>query len=209
MEGVVVAATGPAHYDREARRLEALLPHGPRVGVLGSTDFWHADSERTCSEIGRLLAGISGLVLLTGGTEGIGEAIGRSFFQARRDAGQEPRVYHVLPEGEEAWDYGETLFAGSDMTERREALGRLSRLFVMVEGGPRAGHEADVAVAQGAAIIPVGRSGGHAAALYDRIRCPPTIEAGTWAVLGASESRPEETARAVLRAVQASLEAGS
>jgi hypothetical protein len=198
----------PSRYDQEARRLETLLPHGPRVGVLGSTDFWHADSEYTCSEIGRLLAGISGLVLLTGGVEGVGEAVGRSFFQARRDLGQEPSVYHVLPRGEEPWDYGETLFAGSDMTERREILGRLSALFVMVEGGPRAGHEADVALAHGATVIPVGRSGGYAAVLYGRSRCPATIDAGTWAVLGSKQATPEETASAVLRAVQVSLEPG-
>jgi hypothetical protein len=175
------------------------------VGVLGSTDFWHADSEHTCSELGRLLASIPGLVLLTGGVEGIGEAVGRSFFQARRASGQEPCVYHVLPEGEEAWDYGEMLFAGSDMTERREILGRLSRLFVLVEGGPRAGHEVDVALAHGAAVIPVGRSGGYAATLYDRSSCPPLIDAATWTVLGASASTPEQTAEAVLRAVQVSL----
>jgi hypothetical protein len=189
-------------YDQEALRLEAVLPLGPRVAVLGSTDFWHADSERTCSHISRLLAGIPGLVLLTGGVEGIGEAVGRSFFQARRDSGQEPRVYHVLPEGEEAWDYGETLFAGSDMTERREVLGRLSAVFLMVEGGPRAGHEADVAAAHGAVVIPVGRSGGYAATLYGSMCCPSAIDAGTWAVLGSNKSTPEETARAVLHAVQ-------
>jgi hypothetical protein len=204
-----VAATIHGRYDQEAQRLEALLPHGPRVAVLGSTEFWHADSERTCTEIGRLLAGIPGLVLLTGGVEGIGEAVGRSFFQARRDSGQEPRVYHVLPEGEDAWDYGETLFAGSDMTERREVLGRLSGLFLMVEGGPRAGHEAEVASAHDAVVIPVGRSGGYAAALYGRISRPPNIDADTWAVLGSSESTPEETAGAVLRALQACLETAS
>ncbi len=200
--GVLVAVTIREHYDQEARRLEAMLPHGPRVGVLGSTDFWHADSEETCSHIGRLLAGIRGLVLLTGGVEGIGEAVGRSFFQARRDLGQEPRVYHVLPEGEEAWDYGETLFAGSDMTERREILGRLSGVFFMVEGGPRAGHEADVASAHGAVIIPVGRSGGYAGALFGRTCRPPAIDPGTWAALGSSQSTPVETAKAVLDAVQ-------
>jgi hypothetical protein len=194
-------------HDHEARRLEGLLPQGPRVAVLGSTEFWRADSERTCAAIGRLLAGVPGLVLLTGGVEGIGEAVGRSFFQARRDSGQAPHVYHVLPEGEEAWDYGETLFAGADMTERREVLGRLSGLFVMVEGGPRAGHEAEVASAHGAVIIPVGRSGGYASALYDRISRPASIDAETWAVLGSNESTPEETARAILRAVQGRLEA--
>jgi hypothetical protein len=201
-----VAVTSPARYDREARRLEALLPLGPRVAVLGSTEFWHADSERTCAETGRLLAGIPGLVLLTGGVEGIGEAVGRSFFQARRDSGQEPCVYHVLPEGEPAWDYGETFFAGADMTERREILGRLSRLFVMVEGGPRAGHEAEVASAHAAVVIPVGRSGGYAAELYGRTSRPEAIDADTWAVLGASESTPAETARAVLRVVQVCVE---
>jgi hypothetical protein len=197
--------TNSGGYDQEARRLGALLPFGPRVAVLGSTEFWHPDSERTCTAIGRWLAGIPGLVLLTGGVEGIGEAVGRSFFQARRDSGQEPRVYHILPRGEPAWDYGETLFAGSDMTERREVLGRLSALFVLVEGGPRAGHEADVATAHGAVVIPVGRSGGFAAALYGRMSRPPAIEAGTWDVLGATESTPEQTARAVLDAVQACL----
>ena len=182
------------------------MPQGPRVGVLGSTEFWHADSERACVEIGRQMAGIPGLVLLTGGVEGIGEAVGRSFFQAHRNSGQEPRIYHVLPEGEEPWDYGATLFAGFDMTERREILGRLSRLFLILEGGPRAGHEAEVASAQGAVTIPVGRSGGYAAALYSRVNRPLAIDANTWSVLGSSESTPEETARAVLRAAQSCLE---
>ena len=201
-----MAATNCGRYDQEARRLEAVLPHGARVAVLGSTDFWHADSERTCSRIGRLLAGIPGLVLLTGGVQGIGEAVGRNFFQARRDSGQEPRVYHVLPEGEEAWDYGVTVFAGLGMTERREVLGRLSGVFLVVEGGPGAGHEADIAAAHGAVVIPVGRSGGYAAALYARMRRPPAIDAGTWAVLGSSASTPEETAREVLHAVQVCVE---
>jgi len=201
-----MTATIAGRYEQDARRLDALLPHGRRVGVLGSTDFWHGDSERTCTEIGRLLAGIPGLVLLTGGVEGIGEAIGRSFFQARLKAGQEPRVFHVLPEGEPSWDYGETLFAGADMTERREVLGRLSPLFVMVEGGPRAGHEAEVAAAHGAVVIPVGRSGGYAATLYGRVDCLPPIDADTWMLLGASDSTPEETGKAVLHAVQVCLE---
>jgi hypothetical protein len=177
--------------------------------VLGSTDFCHADSERTCTEVGRLLASIPDLVLLTGGVEGIGEAIGRSFFQARRASGLEPRVYHVLPEEEEAWDYGETLFAGSDMTERREVLGRLSRLFVLLEGGPRAGHETEVASAHGAVVIPVGRSGGYAATLYGQEVRPSAIDEDTWAVLGARSSTPEETAQAVLHAVRRCLEAAS
>jgi SLOG cluster4 family len=201
-----MAVTVPERYVQAVQRLDALLPDGPRLAVLGSTDFWHADSERTCAAIGRLLADIPALVLLTGGVEGIGEAVGRSFFQQRRSAGREPRVFHVLPEGEETWDYGQTLFAGSDMTERREILGRLSALYLMLEGGPRAGHEAEVATTSGAVVIPVGRSGGYAATLYSRMTRPAIVDAGTWAILGRDEASPEETAMAVLRAVRSCLE---
>jgi hypothetical protein len=102
-----------------------------------------------------------------------------------------------------------TVFAGSDMTERREVLGRLAGLFLMVEGGPRAGHEAEVALAHGAVVVPVGRSGGYAASLYTRTTRPPGLDESTWTVLGSSASTPEETARAVHRAVQVCLgEAG-
>jgi hypothetical protein len=192
-------------FDHDVHQLEVLLPTGPRVGVLGSTDFWHIESECTCVEIGRLLAAIPDLLLITGGVEGIGEAVGRSFFQTRCQFGSEPRVYHVLPNGEEAWNYGETFFAGSDMTERREILGRLSRLFLIVEGGPRTLHEVEVASSMNATIIPIGRSGGQAAELYARIPRPAAIDESTWSVLGARESTPETTAHAAFRAVQACL----
>jgi uncharacterized protein (TIGR00725 family) len=191
-----------AKWDREAERLETILPQGPRLVIIGSTSFWHPESERTCVEVGRQLAGIPGLLLITGGVEGVGETVGRSFFQARGTAGQEARVYHVLPEGEEKWDYGATHFAGSDMAERREVLGRLANVYVAVEGGPGTVHEAQVALSRSAAVLPVGRSGGHAADLYRCLLCPPTVDSETWLTLGSSASTPEEIGQAVLRAVQ-------
>jgi hypothetical protein len=79
----------------------------------------------------------------------------------------------------------------------------------MVEGGPRAGHEAEVALAHAAVVLPVGRSGGYAASLYARSSRPPGIDESTWTVLGSSASTPEQTARAALRAVLVCLgEAG-
>jgi hypothetical protein len=201
--------TSQGRFDQEARRLEALLPDGPRVVVIGSTQFWHGDSECTCSEIGRLLARIPDLVFITGGVEGVGEATGRRFFRARCEAGQESRVFHVLPEGEDAWDYGETFFAGSNMAERREVLGRLSRLYLAVEGGPGTVHEAEVASSRNAVIIPVGKSGGHSAVLYARMDRPAAIDAQTWAVLGSDRSTHEETAEAVLRAVRSCVQPAS
>jgi hypothetical protein len=202
-----VEPTVHERYDRDALGLDSLLPQGPRIAVLGSTSFWHHDSERTCDAIGGLLACIPGLVLLTGGVQGIGEATGRSFFRARCELGQDPCVYHLLPHGEDAWDYGQTFFAGADMRERREILGRLSGLFLVVEGGPGVEHEVAIAMSRGAIIIPVGRSGGYAATLYRRMGCPAAVDADAWAVLGASESAPDVVARAVLRAVQARVDA--
>lgn len=195
--------------DAEARRIVSILPSGPRLVVLGSTEFWHPDSERTCTEIGRLLAVIPDLALITGGVEGIGEAVGRAFFRARTQINLGPLVFHLLPKGEPVWDYGETLFAGADMTERREILGRIAKVFLMVEGGPRAGHEADVARAHGATVIPVGRSGGYAATLVAQINRPEPVDRATWDALGSSASSPEETARAAVAAVRACLRLAS
>jgi uncharacterized protein (TIGR00725 family) len=182
------------------------MPDGPRVVVIGSTDFWHAESAGVCAEVGQVLATVAGLVLVTGGVEGVGEAVGRSFFEAYRRRGQEARVYHVLPHDEEAWDYGETLFAGADMFERREVLARLSNLYLAIEGGPGTAHEAEVAAARGAVVLPVGRLGGHAAVLYGRMKCPAGLDELTWSELGKPGASAAETARAVLRAVQSFLD---
>jgi uncharacterized protein (TIGR00725 family) len=198
----------PIGYDREAARLGALFPSGPRVVVIGSTSFWHGESEATCTRIGRSLAAIPGLVLITGGVEGVGETVGRGFCQARCEAGQVPLIYHVLPEGEEAWDYGETLFAGSNMSERREVLARLADVYLAVEGGPGTVHEAAVASGRGAIVLPVGRSGGHSAVLYSRRDRPAAVDERAWAVLGSPASTPEETARAAVLAVQSCLSIG-
>ena len=192
-----------AHYDRELRRLEPLFPSGPRIVVIGSTDFYHADSERTCRAIGQLLAAIPHLTLITGGVEGIGEAVGRSFFEARCRTSCAPQVVHILPYGEDVWDYGDTCFAGSDMSERREILGRVSRLYLVIEGGPGTHHEVQVASSMNATLIPVGRSGGAAAQVYQQMPRPIGIEEPIWATLGSAESSTDATARAVFRVTEA------
>ncbi len=97
---MVLATIVAASCDRKAQRIAALLADGPRVGVVGGAEFRHAESKQTCEEVGRLLAAVPNLLLLIGESEGTGEVIGRSFFQARRTAGIEPRVYHLVPQRE-------------------------------------------------------------------------------------------------------------
>lgn len=193
----------PGNFDDQAANLTAQLPLAPRVAVIGSTSFWHPDSEVTCRHIGAQLAQIDRLVLLTGGVAGVGEAVGRSFFEACN--GGEQRTFHVLPAGCVPWDYGVTLFAGRDMEERREVLGRMAPIYLVIEGGPGTAHEHEVASQRGAAIIPVGRTAGHAGAIYPHTPKPTTAAQSDWDALASAD--PPEIAAAVAAIIQAVIEA--
>ena len=195
----------PTKFDEEATLVSARIPAGVRVAVIGSTSFWHDESEETCAEIGQRLAAFEGMVLLTGGVSGVGECIGRGFVEGCRTLGRIPSVIHVLPRGCAAWDYGITLFAGETMSERREILGRLAKAFIVVEGGPGSEHEATVAMTHGAVLVPVGRSGGLAGALYQGTVRPPFVDARAWETLGDSEAAPQMVAKAVMEIVESSL----
>ena len=84
-------------FDRETAVVAARLPAGPRLAVIGSTSFWHAESQETCAVLGRLLADLGGLVLVTGGVEGVGEAVGRSFWAASGQRAEGRRGASCVP----------------------------------------------------------------------------------------------------------------
>jgi len=196
-------------FDQEAVALLGELPVKPALVVIGSTSFYHDESSSTCAAIGRLLATVQNLVPITGGMNGIGEAVGRSFFEARRKEGFEPNVFHVLPHGCARWDYGTTLFAGSDMSERREILARLSQLYLAIEGGPGTVHEGQVALRRGAYVIAVGRSGGYAGEVYPTLRRPALVSEADWNVLGDSSATPDRVAQVVYDVVTSLLHHGA
>jgi len=198
----------PAEFDDEAAVVSAKIPAGVRVAVIGSTSFWHEESEQTCAAIGEGLAALDSLVLLTGGVSGVGECIGRGYLKGCTMRRRMPSVIHVLPRGCRAWDYGTTLFAGDTMGERREILGRLAKAFVVVEGGPGTEHEAAVAAAYGAVLVPLGRSGGHAGALYAGLVRPPFVDARAWQTLSDPEAAPRTAAAAVVQIVASCLRQG-
>lgn len=193
----------PNPLDEQAANLTAQLPPAPRIAVIGSTSFWHTDSEATCRLIGAQLAQIDCLTLLTGGVEGVGETVGRSFFAACGSG--EVRTFHVLPTGCMGWDYGVTLVAGRDMEERREVLGRMAPIYLVIEGGPGTAHEHQVASKRGATIIPVGRSGGHAGAIYPHTAKPTAAAQADWDALGSAQ--PAEIAAAVVSIIRATIKA--
>jgi hypothetical protein len=198
----------PTKFDEEAAVVGARVPAGARVAVLGSTSFWHPESEQTSAEIGERLSGLEGLVLLTGGVPGVGEGVGRGYARGCAKAGRTPRVIHVLPRGYGPWDYGTTIFAGDGMGERREILGRLARVFVVLEGGPGTAQEARVAAAHGAVLVPVGRSGGHAGEIYPTLLRPRFLDARAWETVGDPDAAPPTVAAAVVKIVDSCLQQG-
>jgi predicted Rossmann-fold nucleotide-binding protein len=185
---------------------DELLPKTPRIGVIGSASWFHPDSEITCAAVGKSLANVCSLAVVTGGRPGVGESVGRNFFQSRVDEHNDPHVYHLLPEGCDRPDYGETLFFGRNMVERREVLGRLAKVYLAIGGGPGTEYEANVALSNNAAVTPVGRSGGYAQDLYVRMSVPYGVAPKNWSTLGADEVRPDELANAVKMIVSALLD---
>jgi predicted Rossmann-fold nucleotide-binding protein len=155
-----------SRFDEDAARLAPALPLGRRLVMVGSTSFWGEDSPELCRQIAVRLAELAVLIAITGGMPGVGETFARSFAAERRRLGLPEHLYHLLPNGLGACDTGLTLFAGIDYEERREVLGRLGEVYVVVEGGPGTEHEVRVARRRGAAVIPVARSGGHAGEVY-------------------------------------------
>jgi hypothetical protein len=204
MRNPVIAMEGEM-FDSATAEVAARLPAGPRLAVIGSTSFWHAESQETCAVLGRLLADLDGLVLVTGGVEGVGETVGRAFWAARGGPERGPHVFHLLPHGYARRDHGETLFAGADMSERREILGRLAGVYVTIEGGPGTAHEVSVALTRSAVVIPVGRSGGHAAVSYRQIPRPSCATEATWSVLARADVSPAEVAGAITDVVRTYL----
>jgi hypothetical protein len=192
--------------EEEALFVGKQIPAGFRAAIIGSSSFWHANSAETCAEIGERLAALANLVLVTGGVSGAGETVARAFVRHCKKLGHSPKVIHVLPRGWVRCDNGTTLFAGDDMGERREILGRLAGLYVVVEGGPGTEHEARVAAANGSVIVPVACLGGHAGALFARLPRPPLIEERTWRTLADVEATSSRIATSVFEIVAAQLQ---
>jgi hypothetical protein len=73
-------------------------PH--RVGILGSTSFFHPSTESICTALGHQLAQHSQVTLLTGGMPGVAEAVARNFHQSYIGVLEEPhRFTSFCPRG--------------------------------------------------------------------------------------------------------------
>jgi hypothetical protein len=191
--------------DDEATRVVASIAAGPRLVVTGSTSFWGADSRELCELIAGELALIDPIVAVTGGMDGVGITFGKSFASTRTQASLHENLFHLLPRGFGPCNCGITLGAGIDFHERREILGRIGDVCLVIEGGPGTEHEATVASSRNIPVIPLGRTGGHAGDLYSQMTYPKWAPTSDWAVLGNVNATQQEVALSVRRLVQAAI----
>ncbi len=193
-------------FDNEAARLIERLPSGPRLVVLGSASFERPDSRELCQVIAAELASQSTLIAITGGMDGVGKTFSRAFAAARLAAKLPERLIHLLPEGSIPCTYGQTLEAGVSFYERRELLGRIGHVYLVIEGGPGTQHEASIVASQKLPIVPLARTGGVAGELYVNSACPMRWPADEWSLLSDTSAPHSIVAAAVGRLVKVALE---
>ncbi len=181
-----------------AKQLVPKISSEHRVAIIGSTSFWGVNTEAICNATGRKLATLEeNLALLTGGVTGIPEAVSRSFWRECSQQNQPAPVYHIQPEGFEPWEYGTNLYGGKTLFERREILARMASVYVLIEGGPGAKQEAEVAIEAGAVVIPVGVTGGCAKQFYQKMCRPYYIPSELWQKLGQQNISSETVGEAI------------
>ena len=202
--------------------LNEKLPEGKHVYISGGTKFYSKCGEAVCKEIGKALARDEEVILITGGFYGVGETIGRSFFEERKCIDKPHGVYHIIPERDEQdkstqtrqnpnrtfppVPYGETLFFGSSVRQRETLTPRVIDLCILVEGGPGAAFEAQQFVWNGNCVIPIRVTGGAAGGFFNVpssiLMRPPGVSESDWSVLGDENASPSEIASAVVRIVK-------
>ena len=150
--------------------LQAQLADAPsnRVGILGSTSFFHPSTESICTTLGQQLAQQFPVTLLTGGMPGVAEAVARNFHHSYRGTATRSTapIYQLLPIGFEPGAFGKPLVAGQTLEQRRWLLAQLAPVYVVLEGGPGTAQEVKWVIQAGAIVIPVACTGGFAAQLY-------------------------------------------
>lgn len=202
--------------------LDEKLPKGDHVYISGGTQFYSKLGEAVSKEIGRKLAQEEDIVLVTGGFYGVGETVGRSFFEERERLGKPHGICHVVATRDEqdkssqtrqnpdrtfqAVPYGETLFFGSSVRQREMLMPRVVDLCVLIEGGPGAAFEAQQFVWNGKQVVPIRATGGAAGGSFNipsivLVR-PPNVAESDWSVLGDENASPSDIASAVVRIVR-------
>lgn len=194
------------------------------VYVLGSTritDQWTID---ICKELGKALAGVKNLTLVTSGFKGAQDLVAKSFLGALIDQegddgeGVKSRLVHCIPvKGDETdsqglcskvsdgtlepMSYGRTLFLGESIAEQKAVLSRLLNTAILIQGDSTTAREVDEFIWQDGIVIPILSTGGAAAGEFDislKVFARPShVDEKLWAAMKDRQLQPDEVAKAV------------
>lgn len=167
------------------------------ICVLGSTKFMCPQSEELVKVLATELANgpLAGSVtFVTGGMAGVQKTFAENF-------GDGFRLWNLLPIGQKSgFKIGSDVHAGSNLDQRKLIISQLGHIYITVEGGPGVGHEARLAVENGAYIVPLMRTGGASAGACDfpasALEKPDHVNQVHWDFLANKEASVQESASA-------------
>jgi len=188
------------------RRLRKELPPKPIVCILGGTAISKPDTQETVKELADTLSARVGsrAVFMTGGMAGVQKAFADS-------CPEHMPLFHLTPFGEKSnFDMGQDVHAGASLAERKDVYGLLGDLYITIEGGPGVAGEAKAAAERGAAVIPLIRSGGASAGMFDfpagALNKPAWALEPQWSLLSKEEAANKEVATAMVLLVECYLQ---
>eukprot|EP00927_Polykrikos_kofoidii_P074309 TRINITY_DN70297_c0_g1_i1.p1 TRINITY_DN70297_c0_g1~~TRINITY_DN70297_c0_g1_i1.p1 ORF type:complete len:378 (-),score=67.72 TRINITY_DN70297_c0_g1_i1:86-1177(-) len=209
--GAQVVPSAPAaavDLDSVAQQVRsAIVPQGGDehvvVCILGGTTFQSEANRLIVIDLARALsaAGMRA-VFVTGGNAGVQQ----TFAQAFGEANGASQIFHLLPHGQESgFGVGHDVHAGANADERKKIMGLVGDVYVTIEGGPGVASEARDAVARGASVVPLIRSGGASAGMFDfpmaAMNPPQFVNQDQWALLS-QEVQPTLSANAMAHIVR-------
>lgn len=199
------------------KQVEQNLPMGRLVYVSGSTKFFSHNGEEVSIELGKHLARDRNIVLVTGGFYGVGETVGRSFYEERKKLGWDDGVVHIQAVKDDRdrsthtrqnsdgtfqpVPYGKTIFIGNSVRQREMITARSLDLCLLIEGGPGAAFEAHQFSWNDHTVIPIKVTGGAAGGKFNVPQTifikPAHVSDTEWTMLQDKKASPTDIAKAV------------
>ncbi|XP_013086938.2 uncharacterized protein LOC106071400 isoform X1 [Biomphalaria glabrata] len=196
------------------------------VYVTGTSKILSTRSEDVCKSIGRHLAKLDNLFVVTGGCYGTSELVAKVFNEDKEQQGSDSNVWHILPEMEAQnvkehynqgadgtfalKDFGKTLFCGNSLWEREAIAGRCFQICLLIEGGTHSAHEVEEFVWSDHIVVPVCCSNGATVGdvkISDKMyQMPPGVNERDWKCLNDPQTSAEEIGLAVSRVITGLLQ---
>ncbi|KAI0229861.1 hypothetical protein LSAT2_019732 [Lamellibrachia satsuma] len=207
--------------EASTKKLQSVLPKRLGVYISGSTSFYSKLSKPICVAVGKQLAGMRDIHMGTGGFYGIGEAVGHSFHEERDNMDTPPSIWHVLPYTKKGsskqarqnrdgtfkkLEYGQTVYSGNSVRQRETIVAKVFDICILLEGGPRAAHEAQEFAWNEHVVIPIKCTGGAAGGKFgvpeEIFKVPPGVNETDWATLSDKKPSPEQLAQSVRNIIE-------